>query len=481
VKPAAITGTVTGVDSSVTAALTSGASQFSPVSGSPYPVTVAFSGGDFCKYGDPPVYNPGTTTQATVTEAPAPLGDSLPAFSAVYGAPDLNYALQLTLTGAVNGDQNKITASFTPAHSSVLTIAGSPYTVIPTFAGKPISLYDDYTVKVTNGTLTITQASSAISATLAATSELPANVAKATIAIAVSTAVPGGIGVPTGSVTVYDTVTTIVSNQLTASSVVVPPCSTTITTNCNTPVTLTLANGLATFTPSINTIGLHQFSYSYSGDANFQGSTLNPPPVTPATPACAPAALIASCLLVDDADFALTSTTGVLPIVPGVTPSGNGLLAAPNQNSTYPESAAISVVSLLSETGVISATCLPIGNPNVTPVILPPANAGTASSYIQCTMTPPAVTLTSGGTSTAVLSVFTPVNEPIGYQYFSKVRMPGSGTVLAFLPLGVLAFCLRRRRRLSKALWMLLAIAAVTAGMSGCGGHSSEWFLALSH
>jgi hypothetical protein len=91
-------------------------------------------------------------------------------------------------------------------------------------------------------------------------------------------------------------------------------------------------------------------------------------------------------------------------------------------------------------------------------------------------MTPPAVTLTSGGTSTTVLSVFTPVTEPLGYKYFSSVRMPGSETVLAFLPLGVLAFCMRRRRRLSKALWMLLAIAAVTAGMSGCGGNLVDFY-----
>jgi hypothetical protein len=244
-------------------------------------------------------------------------------------------------------------------------------------------------------------------------------------------------------------------------------------------------------------------------------------------------------MLVDTGDFAMTSTTGVLPIVPGVTPSGNGLLSAPGQNSTYPESASINVVSLLSQTGLVSLTCLPIGNPTASTItanttsgsptltsvpstagltpgypisgagipsgativslgattitisanatatatgvtisytVPAPANAGTASSYIQCAMTPPAVTLTSGGTSTTVLSVFTPVTEPLGYQYFANVRMPGSETVLAFLPLGVLAFCMRRRRRLSKALWMLLAIAAVTVGMSGCGGNLVDFF-----
>ena len=47
---------------------------------------------------------------------------------------------------------------------------------------------------------------------------------------------------------------------------------------------------------------------------------------------------------------------------------------------------------------------------------------------------------------------------------------------MAFLPFGVLAFCLRRRRRLSKALWMLIAIAAVSVGMSGCGGNSVDFY-----
>jgi sugar lactone lactonase YvrE len=546
VKPAAITGTISGVDASVTATLTSQASQYSPVSGSPYPITVAFTGGDFCNYGNPPVYNPGTTTQAVVTESPAALTDTLPAFTSVYGAPDINYALQLVYVGAVNGDQNKFSATFTPPRSSLLSIAGSPYTVVPTFSGKPISPFDDYKVTVSNGTLTITQAPSSIAATLKSQAVLDttAALAAAPITLAVSTAVAGGIGVPTGTVTVYDTITTIIPTAP-GLGAVIPPCSSTVTSGCNAPVTVTLTNGLGTFTPTITTPGLHQFSYSYSGDANFQGSVLNPPPVTPTTPACAPAALIASCMLVDTADFALTSSTGVLPIVPGVTPSGNGLLSAPGQNSTYPESASITVNGLLSETGLISLTCLPIGNPNATTLIanttsgsailsgvsntsgltpgypvsgagIPsgatitavgatsitisanatatatgvtvsylvpaPANAGTASSYIQCAMTPPAVTLTASGTSaitgtaTTVLSVFTPVTEPLGYKYFGSVRMPGSGTMLAFLPLGVLAFCMRRRRRLSKVLWMLFAIAVVTAGMSGCGGNQVDFY-----
>lgn len=51
-----------------------------------------------------------------------------------------------------------------------------------------------------------------------------------------------------------------------------------------------------------------------------------------------------------------------------------------------------------------------------------------------------------------------------------------SKTVLAFLPFGVLAFCVRRRRRLSQMLWMLIAIAAVGAGLQGCGGNQVDFY-----
>jgi hypothetical protein len=70
-----------------------------------------------------------------------------------------------------------------------------------------------------------------------------------------------------------------------------------------------------------------------------------------------------------------------------------------------------------------------------------------------------------------VLAVSTPVQLPLGFNT-SEVRTSATKTVLAFLPFGVLAFCVRRRRMLSKALWVLIAIAAVSVGASGCGGNS---------
>ena len=111
-------GTITGVDSTVTAKFVSGASQFSPVSGSPYPITVGFSGGDFCNYLSP-------TTGAFVTETPAPLSEWVPPITAPFGSPNINFALDLVYTGAVNNDQNAITPLFSVAPLNVTTVSGS--------------------------------------------------------------------------------------------------------------------------------------------------------------------------------------------------------------------------------------------------------------------------------------------------------------------------------------------------------------------
>jgi hypothetical protein len=94
-------------------------------------------------------------------------------------------------------------------------------------------------------------------------------------------------------------------------------------------------------------------------------------------------------------------------------------------------------------------------------------------------MTPPTVALTASGTgasSASVFSVQTPATLPLGFFNSAQVRTSATRTALAFLPFGVLAFCVRRRRRLSKMLWMLIAIAAVGAGMQGCGGNQVDFY-----
>jgi hypothetical protein len=153
---------------------------------------------------------------------------------------------------------------------------------------------------------------------------------------------------------------------------------------------------------------------------------------------------------VDYPDVNLTSNTGPLIIVPGVTPSGLGLQAAPGQNSAYPETAAISINPILGFKGTVTLGCT-----TQSPV------------YVNCTMLPPSITISGTSASTAILSVSTPANLPLGTKT-SELRTAAGRTMLAFLPLGMLAFCFRRRKRLSQVLLALMVLVGMSAGMSGC-------------
>jgi hypothetical protein len=186
-----------------------------------------------------------------------------------------------------------------------------------------------------------------------------------------------------------------------------------------------------------------------------------------ATSTCPTTGTATTSLVVDNPDFTVGSTTGVINIIPGVVPSGNGLPPAANQSTAAPETAVISISSVLGFVGQVSLVC-----------------TTQHPSYVNCSMTPPVVcfapaattTCAAAGSSTAsILSVWTPATLPLGFST-AQIRMSTGKTVLAFLPFGILAFCFRRRRRLSKALWMLMAIAAVSAGMSGCGGNQVDFF-----
>jgi hypothetical protein len=194
--------------------------------------------------------------------------------------------------------------------------------------------------------------------------------------------------------------------------------------------TLPLVAGSATFTPTNVTLGTHLYTFAYSGDSNFQAST---------TPT-------ANSLLVDNPDFTISSTTGVVNIIPGIVPSGDGLPVVPNQSAAAPETAVIAISGSQGFAGTISLTCAPIGNPTATPAIAPP-------TYITCTMTPPTVTIAAAVTGTnplganqiSVFSVSTPATLPLGYFNTAQIRTSATKTVLAFLPFGLLAFCVRRR------------------------------------
>ncbi len=519
--PPVITGTVTPTPASpVTYSFGSAANATTPVGN--YNVDVSFSGTGACAYGLPAsVFSSGGP--AIVTENKAPLTYAIPNFSAQYGAPDITYGANAVVTGAVNGEtKSHFSGTFSPISSSILDVRA--YSVVPTVVANDIG---NYTVTAAPSTLTITKAPTGIgisptvtqvlattatftgittagstsvtsvsstaglligellsgstiangtkinaigtgtlTLSTAATGSTPTTpigtvttitggVPAAGLSISVGTTVPSGKGVPSGSVTVTDNFTPITATgygQAAAPTTLVVP----------------LTVGVGSFLPNQTTpgspAGIHQYSFAYSGDSNFLASQVVP---SVTGPTCIPSAVTSNCLVVDFPDFTLTSTTGPVVVIPGVVPSGNGLLAAPNQSTAAPETAVLFVNAVLGFTGTVNLTCQ-TQNP----------------SYVSCFMTPTTVcfatTSTPACTNTAstaatVVAIQTPATLPLGFKT-SQVRMSTSKTVLAFLPFGFLAFCVRRRRRLSRALWMLIAFTAIGAVMSGCGGNQVNFY-----
>jgi hypothetical protein len=242
----------------------------------------------------------------------------------------------------------------------------------------------------------------------------------------------------------------------------------------NAPVAIplpALSGGATSYTLTSAALGQHFYTLAYSGDSNFQAIlpacqqlAFESVQVSNAAFPCN-ANLTPTILTVDNADFTLfqvqVSTTasatvspfsGTTVIAPGVLPGGNSSVAG--ESSGTPEQANASLTPFLSMSGTILLTCAP-QNP----------------SYVTCTINPPSETV-SASTSTAitsiVVSVSTPATLPLGFNF---------STGVAFVPLGFIAFCTRRRRRkLSKVLWMLVGLVAISMGMTACGGGNSVAF-----
>jgi hypothetical protein len=156
-------------------------------------------------------------------------------------------------------------------------------------------------------------------------------------------------------------------------------------------------------------------------------------------------------------------------ISPGTIPSGCGV----NGSTTCPSTQTVLLYlgGINSFVGTVSLTCTPSVSyvscfaGQVTVV----NGVTTLSQYTVITLSSPTAALT--------FDASTPLTLPLGYFGTSSLlRTTATRTVLAFLPLGLLAFCVRRRRRLSKALWMLIAIAAVGTVMSGCGNNNVQFY-----
>jgi hypothetical protein len=531
----ALTGTVSpALPAGVTVTYTSGASQYSNIG--TYPIQAVFAGTGFCSYGSPVAYSSGTTP-ATVTETAAPLAVVVPAYTTVYGAASFNFASGMVITGAVGNDLAKLSATFTPADSSVLNVnGGTPYAVVATMTGKPIG---NYKVTITNGTDTVTPAPAAAGITPAKNNasnstlqigsqgvvfNTAAGIATATYSISVGTQVTAGKGTPTGSVLVYDhfvpiTLTNFIPTPYSGSfpiannvvqwpsptnvspapvGVTIYPCAVGAAASAScTPVTsVPVVGGNASFvlapyvsgvaTPyytSTGTIvpGTHYFSFLYTGDAGSNGDTLGDfacsvvgqaatqlPSSLGAAQLCPSTGSNPYALVVDNPDFSLSANVSPMIVTPGAVPSGYGIGGVAGGGT---QTILLYLGGINTFVGTVNLTCTP------------------SVSYMSCfagqvsvvngvtTLSPYSVVTLASPTAALTFDASTPLTLPIGYFGTSSLlRTTATRTVLAFLPLGLLAFCVRRRRRLSKALWMLIAIAAVGTVMSGCGSNNVQFY-----
>jgi hypothetical protein len=157
-----------------------------------------------------------------------------------YGA--ANPTFTGSITGAVPGDT--ITESFTTTATD--TSAPGTYAIVPSGVGPNVA---NYTQSVTNGILTVTQASATVSITAIPAAASPSQAVSLSAAVVSSTT-----GTPTGTVTFL---------------------------NNGTPLgTATLTGGTATYAAGTLPLGNNVITASYSGDTNFTSANASPVTVT---------------------------------------------------------------------------------------------------------------------------------------------------------------------------------------------------------
>ncbi len=147
-----------------------------------------------------------------------------------------------TFTGSITGQKNGDTFSESFTTTATSTSSAGSYTIVPAATGTNLA---DYTQTITNGTLTVTLASSA---TLLTTSTAtPYQAITITLTATVSDSSTGSTGSPTGTVSFYDGATLLGTSTMTA--------------------------GVATLSTAALPIGASSVTAVYSGDTNFAAST----------------------------------------------------------------------------------------------------------------------------------------------------------------------------------------------------------------
>ena len=428
----ALTGTVTGIlpadQAGITVTFTSAATSSTPITTATnkYPITVTLSGGNYQNYTIPNAVTP-SGAPAYVTENAAPMTVVVNSISTTYGYANVSFTS--SVTGAVNGDVPSI--KYTPAQSQVL--GAGTYTIVPTLSiltkGSSYDKINNYNLTVTNGTLTVGQANSLINVSQPVKAVLPTNLPTAALTFTAVPSIFGNYGTPTGTITLTDTFTPITATG--------PG-----TTVSQPAVTLPLVSGSVTYTPTNTTLGTHVYTLAYGGDANFIASN------TSATP---------NTLIVDVADFVVTSTTSPIQVAPGVIPGG--LATAQGEQVATPEQAPVQITPILGSTQVVNLTC------------------AVPASYITCTLSPATVTMSGTTVQTSTISVSTPATLPLtGKLDMGHAARDVEYAAIPFALLTMIPLFLKRRRVLISRLLVALLSVALLVGASGCGGNLVQFF-----
>jgi CSLREA domain-containing protein len=318
------------------------------------------------------------TGTVTWTAAKAALTVTTNAASMIFG--QTVPAVSGSITGVVTGDG--ITATYSTTGTST-SIAGTyPITAL---LSDPSSKLGNYTVTNAGNTLTISKATSslAFAQTVPTGSGAGSNV-NVTFTATLANTTAGSTGTPTGTVLFQDGTTTIGTAPIVA--------------------------GVATFTTSFTTTGLHLLTVSYAGDTGFSPSS----------------AILGE--VIQTPGYTATSNPTVLNIVRG------------NQGT-----AVITLAPVGGYQGVATFACS--GLP----------------AFAACAFSPTPITFTGNNTpQTTTVTVYTLASH-------EKTTAASGFMALPALLLAACMFFVRRNRKLRAILFALLLATGVLS-MQGCGG-----------
>jgi hypothetical protein len=209
-------------------------------------------------------------------------------------------------------------------------------------------------------------------------------------------------------------------------------------TNFGQPQTLH-NNSASSVTPAFTTAGAHNVAAFYSGDAVYNPASAPEVPITVTGPG-----------------FNIASSSPALTFAAGAT-SGN--------------TETITLSSTGGFAGTVALICGGPGTGGSQPVTSAPSTGG-ASPQATCSINVQSITLTSGSTTAAILTVGSTAAVSQVRDARRSVYAAGAG-LLAFL-LSLLLFAQRRRRVPALTMVLLLGLVMLT-GASGCssGGAST--------